>query len=130
MTEILYKEESYRIVGACFEVYNRLGSGFLKPVYQEALQIELEYQQIPFQSQPELKLIYRDQSLEKTYKPDFICYDKIIVEIKAFSAIVDKHRAQTLNYLYATGNKLGLLVNFGDHPKLIHERIALSHNRP
>ena len=81
MTEIIHKEESYKIIGACFEVYNRLGCGFLEAVYQETLEIEFAHHGIPFQSQPELKLVYRDRTLSKAYNPDFICYDKIIVEI-------------------------------------------------
>ena len=129
MADLIYPDESDRIIGACFEVYNRLGCGFLEPVYQEALAIELEYQGIPFLAEPKLKLTYRDRTLSKTYNPDFICFEKIIIEIKALSSLTDKHRAQTLNYLHATGFELGLLVNFGDHPKVIHERIALTHRR-
>ena len=128
MAEIVYKEESYMIIGACFEVYNRLGCGFLEAVYQEALEIELAHQEIPYQSQPELKLVYRDRTLSKAYNPDFICYEKIVVEIKAVSEIVDKHRAQTLNYLNATGFNLGILVNFGEYAELIYERIAHTEN--
>ena len=126
MGTILYPEESYRIVGACFEVYNEKGCGFLEPVYQECLEIELEHRQIPFVAQPELKLSYRERTLRQTYKPDFIVYDKIIVEIKAVSALCDEHRAQVLNYLHASRLKLGILVNFGQHPKLAYERFALT----
>jgi GxxExxY protein len=103
-----------------------MGCGFLEPVYQECLEIEFEYQRIPFQAQQELKLSYRDRELEQKYKPDFVCYDKIIVELKAVSKLADEHRAQVLNYLSATGFKLGLLVNFGHYPKLEYERLILT----
>ncbi len=124
MTEIVHKDESYKIIGACFEVYNEMGCGFVEPVYQECLEIELRYQDIPSVSQSSLKLQYKQQALEQTYKPDFICFDKIIIEIKALSGLNDQHRAQVYNYLKATGFKLGLLVNFGEHPKLQYERIV------
>lgn len=124
MTEIVYKEESYRIIGACFEVYNDKGCGFLEPVYQECLGIEFEFQQIPAIAKPSLVLGYRGRVLAQTYAPDYVCFAKIIVELKAVSALADEHRAQLLNYLHATGFELGLLVNFGHYPKLEYERIA------
>ena len=127
MSEIVYKEESYRIIGACFEVYNWMGCGFLEPVYQECLEVEFRTQQIPSVAQPELELNYRDQKLTKTYIPDFVCFSKIIVEIKSLDQFADKHRAQVLNYLNVTSFQLGLLINFGSHPKLTYERFALSH---
>jgi GxxExxY protein len=122
--KIIYKTESYQIVGACFEVYNELGSGFIEGVYQEALAFELRDQAIPFLDQHLLSLRYKSHLLETQYKPDFICFGKIIVEIKAVSRILDEHRAQVHNYLKATRFKLGILVNFGQFPNLIHERIA------
>lgn len=125
MAEILFKEESYAIVGACFNVYKDKGSGFLEPVYHECCEIEFAFQKIPFLSQTELELTYRGQILRQRYKPDFICFQQIIVELKAVSALADEHRAQLLNYLSATKMKLGLLVNFGHHPKLEYERIVL-----
>ena len=124
MTELIYKQESYAIIGACFEVYNEKGGGFLEPVYQECLGIEFEYQRIPAIPKPSLTLSYRDRILAQTYQPDFVCFEKIIVELKAVSALTDEHRAQLLNYLHATGFELGLLVNFGHYPKLEYERIA------
>ena len=124
MTEIIYKEESYAIVGACFEVYNEKGSGFLEPVYQECLGIEFEYQQIAAIPKPSLILSYRERILAQVYQPDFVCFQKIIVELKAVSELVDEHRAQLLNYLHATRFELGLLVNFGRYPKLEYERLA------
>jgi GxxExxY protein len=124
MTEIIYKTESYAIMGACFEVYNDKGCGFLEPVYQECLAIEFEYQRIPAIAKPALTLSYRGRLLTQTYNADFVCFEKIIVELKAVSALTDEHRAQLLNYLHATGFELGLLVNFGHYPKLEYERIA------
>ena len=122
--EMLFKEESYRIVGACFEVYNELGSGFLEAVYQEALRREFQRQGIPFQEKPEIALHYKGDRLDQTYQPDFLCYGEIIVELKAAKALGDDHRAQTINYLKATCKRLGLLVNFGHYPKLEYERLV------
>ena len=124
MSEIIYKIESYKIIGACFEVYNERGFGFTEPVYQECLEIELELQKVPFLSQPEIQLEYKGRKLEQFFKPDFICFGKIILEIKAVSELTDAHIAQTLNYLNATNFNLALLVNFGQYPKLEYKRIA------
>jgi GxxExxY protein len=124
MTEIIYKEESYATIGACFEVYNEKDFSFLEPVYQECLGIEFEYQRIPAIPKLSLTLSYRGRTLTQTYEPDFVCFSKIIVELKAVSALTDEHRAQLLNYLHATGFELGLLINFGHYPKLEYERIA------
>ena len=124
MTDILFKEESYKIIGACMEVHNEMGSGFLEAVYQECLEYELSDRQIPFQSQQQLKLRYKTRTLKSVYVPDFVCFEKIILEIKGVSDLTAKHRAQVLNYLKATGIKLGLLVNFGQHGQLQYERIV------
>ncbi len=124
-SKILYKEESYAVIGACFNVYKEKGNGFLEAVYQECLEIEFSFQEIPYETQKNLQLTYRDRVLKQTYKPDFLCYNKIIVEIKALSRIVDEHRAQILNYLNGAGFKLGILVNLGHHPKLEYERFVL-----
>ena len=97
MTEIVYKRESYAIMGACFDVYNENGYGFLEPVYQECLGIEFEYQRIPAIAKPSLALSYRGRTLKQTYEPDYVWFEKIIVELKAVSAITDEHRAQLLN---------------------------------
>ena len=121
--ELIYKDESYAIIGACFAVYKDKGCGFLEPVYHECLQIEFESQNVPFRSKPPQTLRYRGHTLLQTFTPDFVCYDRIIVEIKASSRLVDEHRAQLLNYLSATGYDLGLLVNFGHYPKLESERL-------
>jgi GxxExxY protein len=122
--ELIYKDECYAIVGACFEVYNETGCRFVEAVYQECLEFELGLRAIPFRSQAQLKLAYKGKPLKQVYQPDFICFDKIILEIKAVSSLVDEHRAQLHNYLKATGFKLGLLVNFGHDPKLEYERIV------
>jgi GxxExxY protein len=121
--ELIHKEESYAIIGACFEIYKNKGCGFHEPIYHECLEIEFEFQRITFLSKPPQTLQYRGRTLVQTFSPDFICYDKIIVEIKAVSELIDEHRAQLLNYLSATGCKLGLLVNFGHYPRLEYERL-------
>ena len=122
--EIVLKQESYQVMGACFEVYKEKGCGFLEAVYQECLAIELELQGIPFLEQHDLDLSYKDRQLKQKYKPDFICFDKVILEIKAVKELCDDHRAQVHNYLKATGYKLGLLVNFGHYPQVEWERIV------
>lgn len=121
---LIYEDESYRILGACFEVYREMGAGFTEPVYQECLELELSLQGISFRAQPELALEYKKRKLVKTFRPDFIVFDKIVVEIKATSVLCDEHRAQLLNYLHATRMRLGLLVNFGHFPKIEYERLA------
>lgn len=126
MSNIIYPQESFAIMGACFNVYNSMGCGFLEAVYQECVEIEFEFQHIPFEAQKRLQLKYRDRTLNQTFKPDLICHDKIVIELKAVSKLVDEHRAQVLNYLNATGMKLGILINFGHFPKLEYERIVLT----
>jgi GxxExxY protein len=104
------------------EVYNQLGPGFLEAVYQEALEIELSERGLPYVAQKELRILYKGRPLKKTCTPDLICYDKIIVELKALDRLTSKDMAQVLNYLKATGFHLGLLVNFGNSEKLEWER--------
>lgn len=123
---MLFPDESYRIMGACFEVHNHLGCGFLEAVYQEALAREFAIQQFPYGAQSILQINYKGDFLTQVYQADFICFSKILVEIKALDSLVPKHEAQVLNYLHATGLELGLLINFGAHPKLEFKRIALS----
>ncbi|MCB2149643.1 MAG: GxxExxY protein [Deltaproteobacteria bacterium] len=122
--DLLFPEESYAIRGAVFEVYREMGCGFLEAVYQECMEKELRLRRIPFIAQQELKLVYKGEPLERTYQPDLICHDSIILELKAVKAICDEHRAQLHNYLKATGMKLGLLVNFGHYPQVEIERIV------
>ena len=114
--------ETYRILGACFEVYNEMGCGFLEPAYQECLELEFRSQVIPFESQKTLSISYRGNELLKRYQPDFICYESVVVEITAVSHSTSEHRAQILNYLHAANLDVGLLVNFGHFPKLEYER--------
>jgi GxxExxY protein len=125
MANLLFEEETFAIRGAIFDVYREMGCGFLEAVYQECLEKELKDKRIPFVSQPELTLNYKSQRLEQTYKPDLICYDQIILELKAVKDISPEHKAQVINYLKATNLKLGLLINFGSHPKAQIERFAL-----
>jgi GxxExxY protein len=122
--ELIFKEEAYAIFGACFEVYNEMGCGFLEAVYQECLEMELQSRGLVFRPRADLTVNYKGQPLKQVYVPDFVCLDKIILEIKAVSDLADEHRAQVHNYLKATGYRLGLLVNFGHHPKLEYERIV------
>ena len=123
--KILFKEECYAIQGAVFEVYREMGCGFLEAVYQECMERELSRLSIPFVAQSELKLSYKGELLQQTYKPDLICYGKIIVELKAVKEIAPEYKAQVFNYLKGSGLRLGLLVNFGHYPKVEIERIVL-----
>ena len=122
---LLYADEVYRIQGAIFEVNRELGAGFLEAVYQEALALEFAALGIPFVASPQLKLSYKGRRLRQTYQPDFVCFDRIIVELKALRDFAPEHRAQVINYLKASGLRLGLLVNFGCKPKARIERLVL-----
>jgi GxxExxY protein len=124
MGKLIYEEESYRIRGAVFEVYREMGCGFLEAVYQECLEKELRKASIPFVAQQELVIYYKNEALKQTYKPDFICFMKIIVELKAVKELCNEHRAQIHNYLKATGHELAFLVNFGHYPKVEIERVV------
>jgi GxxExxY protein len=121
---LLHAEETFRIRGAVFDVHSTLGSGFLEAVYQECLALEFAARKVPFKPQPTLALDYKGHRLRQTYIPDFICFERIIVELKVAREIAPEHRAQMINYLRATGMKLGLLVNFGASEAKI-ERFAL-----
>ena len=124
MVELKFSDESYRIRGAVFEVYREMGCGFLEAVYQECLEREFTKRGIPFSAQMELALEYKGERLVQTYKPDFICYGLIVVELKAAKELANEHRAQAHNYLKATGLQLALLVNFGHYPLVEIERIV------
>ena len=126
MEDFPHKERTYRIIGACFEVYNEKGSGFLEAVYQECLEIELGLQGVPFTAKEILRLEYKGRALHQTFQPDLICYGNLLVELKAVSVLADEHRAQVLNYLHASGCDVGLLMNFGAHPRLEFERMIRS----
>ena len=123
MTDILFKEESYRIIGACMEVHKKLGSGFLESVYAEALELEFKKAEIPYEREKKLQVFYEDQFLNKYFRADFICFNSIILELKATKFLVDADRQQTLNNLKATKFKLGLLINFGTS-SLTYKRIV------
>jgi len=125
MNDVIYAQECYQLIGACFEVYKDKGSGFLEAVFQECMELELGIQSIPFDAQVSLPLSYKGRPLQQKYIADFLCYGKIVVELKAVEKLADEHRAQLLNYLHATGYRLGLLVNFGHYPKLEWERLVL-----
>lgn len=124
MGGIIFPDESYRIMGACFEVYNHMGSGFLESVYQECLEIEFQERGIPFVPKTSLELQYKGRPLKKKFEPDFICFEKIILEIKAVKELCNEARAQVHNYLHAARYRLGILVNFAHHPKLDYQRIV------
>ncbi len=125
MPEIIYREESYKIIGACFEVYKQKGCGFTESIYQECLALEFQLQGIPFASQAVVELDYKGTKLTQHFRIDFLCYGSIIVELKALSRLIDEHRSQVLNYLHANKFRLGLLINFGHHPRIEYERIVL-----
>ena len=127
--DLLYKDESYKIVGACFEVYREKGCGFLEQVYQECSEIEFRLQGIPYVPLKPLALEYKGTPLRCEFVPDFVCYGNIVLELKAVKELAEEHRAQVQNYLKATGLKLGLLVNFGHYPKVEVERIVRTRGR-
>jgi GxxExxY protein len=124
-TKLIHADETHALLGACFEVYKEKGCGFLEAVFQECLEIEFTDRGIPFKSQEPLQIYYKGRPLRQSYQPDFLCFNKVILEIKAVSKLADEHRAQVHNYLRATGCRVGLLVNFGHFPLVEHERIVL-----
>ncbi|GHV93422.1 GTP-binding protein [Spirochaetia bacterium] len=115
--ELYYKDESYRIRACIYEVNRKLGCGFLEAVYQEALEIELQNAKIPYEAQKRLSILYDGKPLKQFYLADFVCFEKIIIEIKAVTKLASESKAQVMNYLTATGLKLGFLVNFCAFPK-------------
>jgi GxxExxY protein len=125
MSDFLYKEEAFALQGAIFEVYRTLGCGFLEAVYQKALEVEFTQRNIPFTSQKEIEVEYKGIKLEQSYRVDFICFEKIILELKAVQNLLPEHEAQLQNYLRATKMRVGLLVNFGHSPKVEIKRIAI-----
>ena len=123
--DLIYEEETYAIRGAVYEVYKTLGIGFLEAVYQEALELELATRGIPFEAQSEITIAYKGTMLRQKYRADIVCFNKIIVELKAVKQVLPEHAAQLQNYLRATGMKLGLIVNFSHHPGVEIKRIVL-----
>jgi GxxExxY protein len=116
-------ERTYKIIGCAMEVHKELGCGFLEAVYQEALGREFADQGIPFKSQPVIQIAYKGKPLNKTYQPDFVCFEEVILEIKAVSSLSGVEEAQVINYLKATGLEVGLLINFGAR-SLEHKRFV------
>ena len=125
MSELLYKDEVYSIVGAAIEVHKIMGCGFLEEVYQECLEKELGFRKIPFKPQVKLEVEFKGEILKRSkYRADFVCYDKIIVEIKALDRLISKHESQLINYLNATKMKVGVLINFGSYGRLEWKRFV------
>ena len=122
--KLVYKEEVYAIVGAAIEVHKQLGPGFLEAVYQEAMEIELSARNIPFRSQQEMLIQYKGQILNKYYVADFICFDKIVVELKALDRLTGKEQSQVINYLKAGDMRVGVLMNFGSKGRLEWQRFV------
>ena len=125
MSKLILEQETHRILGACFEVYKEKGCGFVEPVYQECLELELASQGSEFLAQQEIRLSYKGRQLRQTYRADLVCFGKVMVEIKAVTTLTDEHRAQLINYLRATGLRVGLLINFSHYPGLEHERFVI-----
>ena len=124
MSKIIYEQKSYKIIGACIEVHKELGSGFLEGVYQEALEMEFENLGIPFEREKELLIYYKNRKLQKRYKSDFICYNQILIELKALNQLTSEHESQIINYLKVTNLKIGFLFNFGEK-SLKYKRFVL-----
>ena len=130
MAELLYKNEVYAIVGAAMEVYNQLGPGFGEAIYQDAMEIEVESRTIPNSPHQDVFVFYKGKQLKSFFKPDFICYDKIVVELKALDRLTSREEAQVLNYLKATGLPVGVLINFGGDKDLEWKRMVLTPDTP
>ena len=130
MAELLYKNEVYAIVGAAMEVYNQLGPGFSEAIYQDAMEIEVESRNIPNNPQHEIHVFYKGQKLKSFFKPDLICYEKIVVELKALDQLTSREESQLINYLKATGLPVGLLINFGKERDLEWKRMVLTPKKP
>src|SRR5689334_15246851 len=122
--DLLLKDEVYAIVGAAMEVHTELGAGFLEAAYQEAMEMEMELRRIPFKPQCDLNIYYKGRALEKAYCADFVCFGQVVVEIKAIRELTVREEAQLLNYLKATGLRVGLLINFGDPGRLDWKRLV------
>ena len=123
--KLIYADEVFRIQGAVFEVYRAMGAGFLESVYQECLALEFGRRGLPFEALKTLPLTYKGEPLRQHFVADFVCFERVVIELKAARAIAPEHRAQTINYLRATGMKLGLIINFGATPRVEIERLVL-----
>ena len=111
--KLILSDKTFKIIGAAMEVHNTIGCGFTEPLYQEAFEEELRLRGIPYQREKTFHVVYKGKKLNKEFRPDFVCYDEIIVELKAVQDLVDEHYSQVYNYLKATGLRLGMLINFG-----------------
>ena len=111
--KLILSDKSFKIIGAAMEVHNTIGCGFTEPLYQEAFEEELRLRGIPYQREKTFHVVYKGKKLNKEFRPDFVCYDEIIIELKAVQDLVDEHYSQVYNYLKATGLRLGMLINFG-----------------
>jgi GxxExxY protein len=125
MTQLIFQDETFAVLGAAIEVHKELGSGFLEGVYQEALEIELADRKIPFEPRKSLAICYKGKPIRKAYEADVVCFEKIIVELKALDRLSGKEEAQILNYLKASGMRVGLLINFGSCGRLEWKRFVL-----
>lgn len=125
MTELVLKEEVFEIVGAALEVYWKLGRGLAEPIYQEAMELELTLRHLPFQSQQQLRIWYKEHLLEKTYCPDLVCFNQVIVELKSLARLTSAEEGQLLNYMRMSRMRVGLLINFGSQPKLEWKRYVV-----
>lgn len=125
MPELILEKEVYAIMGAAMEVYYKVGTGFLEPVYQEMLGIEMNGRGIPYEAEKELKIEYKGVTLNKTYRADFICYGQILIELKSVERLCNIDVAQILNYMKITKMRVGLLINFGARPKLEWKRYVM-----
>jgi len=128
MSNIILKEESYQIIGKCMEVHNNLGAGFLEIVYKDALELEFQRANIPYEREKKYEVSYKGITLPHKFYADFVVFDSIILEIKAVSGIADEFVAQAINYLKVSDNKLALIVNFGEL-RLNSKRIVLDKKR-
>ena len=122
MTQLILKDEVFAIIGAAIEVHRELGPGFLEAVYQEAMETELRARQIPFEAQKPIRVRYKERLLTNQYFADLVCFEQVIIELKALNRLSGNEEAQILNYLKATGFRLGLLINFGSHGRLEWKR--------
>ena len=111
--KLILSDKTFKIIGAAMEVHNMIGCGFTEPLYQEAFEEELRLRGIPYQREKTFHVVYKGKKLNKEFRPDFVCYDEIIIELKAVQELVDEHYSQVYNYLKATGLRLGMLINFG-----------------
>jgi GxxExxY protein len=124
-TELLFRDEVYAIVGAAMEVHREFRGGYLEAVYQEAMELELGWRGIPFVPQAEILLKYKGYPLKKRYIADLVCYERVLVELKVMERMTTREEAQLLNYMHATGFRVGLLINFGDPGRLDWQRYVL-----